>query len=289
MPAAFPKEASDALAALIAKTDSSTGYIADLEALITRFFGAMNVFGTSATADTGAGEGDVPVLDADGRLGAGQLPRSPAFQHPTGEVPFDAAVTVLATLGLVQAWIRFALTPSRALYAAPAGEGIPATSAGSGYALTAPLASYERLRLDIVDPGAALSAARSVTVANPLADDTWRVADGAVEYRQRSGGGFAQTLDLRAGATVGYRLVGISGSNPDLGLVEGVRAVAASEGNAGVIEIATQDEVGLGTDARKAVTPATLAKALEAYAPLESPALTGRPTAPTPARPAAST
>ena len=82
---------------------------------------------------------------------------------------------------------------------------------------------------------------------------------------------------------------GSSGSNPDLGLVEGVRAVAASEGNAGVIEIATQDEVGLGTDAVKAITPATLAKALEAYAPLESPALTGRPTAPTPARPAAST
>ena len=134
MPAAFPQATTDALAALIAKTDSSTGYVTDLEALLTRLAGAMNDFGTAATADTGAGEGNVPVLDADGRLGAGQLPRSPAFQHPTGEIPYDAAVTVLATLGLVQAWIRYALTPSRALYAAPAGEGYTCQPArGGGY------------------------------------------------------------------------------------------------------------------------------------------------------------
>jgi len=52
----------------------------------------------------------------------------------------------------------------------------------------------------------------------------------------------------------------------------------ASEAQAGIVELATQAETATGTDNTRAIHPAG-AKAV--YAPLESPALTGTPTAPT--------
>ena len=56
---------------------------------------------------------------------------------------------------------------------------------------------------------------------------------------------------------------------------------AATEATAGVVELATAAETTTGTDALRAVTPAGLKVELDKKAALDSPALTGTPTAPT--------
>jgi len=56
---------------------------------------------------------------------------------------------------------------------------------------------------------------------------------------------------------------------------------ASSTTTPGLIQLATQTEVNDGTDASKSVTPSTLAAPLALKAPLDSPAFTDIPTAPT--------
>lgn len=58
---------------------------------------------------------------------------------------------------------------------------------------------------------------------------------------------------------------------------------AATTTRKGVSELATREETIAGEDHERVVTPFSLAGALERMAPLESPALAGKPTAPTPA------
>ncbi|MEM4986251.1 phage tail protein [Collimonas sp. H4R21] len=57
----------------------------------------------------------------------------------------------------------------------------------------------------------------------------------------------------------------------------------ATETRTGVLEIATQAETDAGTDDERAITAKKLAQCLTRFAPLDSPALSGTPTTPTPA------
>lgn len=60
-----------------------------------------------------------------------------------------------------------------------------------------------------------------------------------------------------------------------------IGGTAATETAAGIVELATAAETTTGTDATRAVHPAGLKVELDKKAPLDSPALTGTPTAPT--------
>jgi microcystin-dependent protein len=57
----------------------------------------------------------------------------------------------------------------------------------------------------------------------------------------------------------------------------------ATETRTGVLEIATQAETDAGTDDERAITAKKMAQCLARFAPLDSPALSGTPTTPTPA------
>ena len=74
MPANFPSRVTNALTALNAVTGSAVTFADRVLGVINEVFGANNPFGTASTRDTGTAEGNVPVLDAQGKLVDAVLP-----------------------------------------------------------------------------------------------------------------------------------------------------------------------------------------------------------------------
>lgn len=93
MPAQLPnaKAATDLARAT---TGQATGWATRVEDALNLLAGAANDFGTAATRNVGAGEGDVPVLGEDGRLDDSLLPAVRALSQLTiafaRELPVDS-------------------------------------------------------------------------------------------------------------------------------------------------------------------------------------------------------
>ena len=78
MPADFPQASRTTLTQLNAVTGGAVTFAARVVAVMNSFLGSSNPFGTAATRDTGTGDGDVPVLDASGRIADAALPAASA-------------------------------------------------------------------------------------------------------------------------------------------------------------------------------------------------------------------
>lgn len=76
MPAQFDQNARMTLTRLAAVTGGATTFAARLVDVFNAFFGPSNPFGTAATANTGTGNGNVPVLDNAGKLDTAVLPNA---------------------------------------------------------------------------------------------------------------------------------------------------------------------------------------------------------------------
>lgn len=78
MPANFPTQFQNTLAAFTGVQRGATTFASRLIDLMNAAFGPSNPFGTAATRDTGTAEGNIPLLDSAGALDSAVLPAASA-------------------------------------------------------------------------------------------------------------------------------------------------------------------------------------------------------------------
>ena len=88
--------------------DSATGLVGRIHTLVTRGLNSLvNPFGSVALEDTGVGDGDIPVLDAQGDLALSVIPTLPTFrfsgQPDPGLIPNLDASKILIDAGTTSA------------------------------------------------------------------------------------------------------------------------------------------------------------------------------------------
>ena len=223
MPASIAT-ATAKLAELKARTDSSTGYIDLLEELLELMAGAMNVFGTAATRDTGDAVGDVPLIGAGGKLAAEVVPDGLDLRSSHSELGSAVEDRSIANARHVIGHLRWNATRSKILVGDdPETDNVVGdiSTTGSVFVTRSPVANFRIFVIRYRAPG--YSNPVSATIDQPWGDGVFRTLQD-IEVGVPSPVSFSQPmgqpsqLPLRSTAT-GYDLISIQGVNPDFGYV----------------------------------------------------------------------
>ena len=89
MPMPIPAAVTTRLNAVKNVGDSAVGFVTNLLASLEDLLGEANVFGSAAEKDAGAAAGNLPVLDAQGKLAVGVMPNLDASRITSGELAPD--------------------------------------------------------------------------------------------------------------------------------------------------------------------------------------------------------